>query len=220
MRKITAIKVQRKNTNRVNIYLDGEYAFGLARIVAAWLSVGQNLEEKKINELQAADARERAYQQALVFLSYRARSEKEIRQNLHKHEFPEAVIEGIIERLRQAGYANDEQFASAWVENRSLYRPRGRRALRMELRQKGLDDSIIESALEKVDDDAMAYAAGKKKARKLQGQEWLDFRKKLGAFLARRGFSYATIEPMIQQLWDESQPAGEPYTIENNKEMK
>jgi regulatory protein len=220
MRKITAIKVQKRNSNRVNIYLDGEFAFGLDRTVAAWLSVGQHLEERKIVDLQADDTRERAYQQALLFLSYRARSEKEIRQNLKKHEISEAVIEGTLEQLRQAGYANDEQFARAWVENRSTFRPRGRRALRMELRQKGLDDSIIDSVIAQVDDDSLAYAAGEKKARKLKGLEWPEFRKKLAAFLARRGFSYATIPPIVQQLWEETQPAGEHDTIEKNEEIK
>ncbi|GAB4420542.1 MAG: RecX family transcriptional regulator [Anaerolineales bacterium] len=212
MRKITAIKVQKRNSNRVNIYLDGEYAFGLARIVAAWLSVGQTLEETKIAELLAEDTRERAYQQALLFLSYRARSEKEIRQNLRKHEIPETVIEETLKRLRRGGFANDEEFARAWVENRSTFRPRGRRALTVELRQKGLNDAIIETVLEQVDDEALAYAAGKKKARTLQAYEWPDFRKKLTAFLARRGFSYATIAPLVQQLWDEAQQAGEHHT--------
>lgn len=213
MKKITAIKVQKRNSSRVNIYLDGEFAFGLNRTVAAWLSVGQNLDENKIVELQAAEIRERAYQQALLFLSYRARSEKEIRQNLHKHEYPEAVIEVTLEQLRREGFVNDEKFARAWVENRSLYRPRGYRALRMELGLKGLDDAIIDSALAQIDDESLAYAAGKKQTRKFKGLEWPEFRKKLGAFLARRGFSYATISPIIQQLWDETQSAGEPQTI-------
>ena len=93
MKKITAIEVQKKSPNRVNIHLDGEYAFGLARIVAAWLRVGAELDEEKIKRLQAEDARERAIQQALLFLSYRARSESEIRQNLRKHEIPEDAIE-------------------------------------------------------------------------------------------------------------------------------
>ena len=53
MRKITAIEVQKRRPNRVNIHLDGEFAFGLARIVAAWLRVGQELSEEKIEELQA-----------------------------------------------------------------------------------------------------------------------------------------------------------------------
>lgn len=219
MKKITAIKAQKKNSNRVNIYLDGEFAFGLDRTVAAWLSSGQTLDENKIVELQTADTREHAYKQALLFLSYRVRSEKEIRQNLQKHEIPEAVIEGTIEQLRREGFSNDEQFARAWVENRSLYRPRSRRALRLELRQKGLDDSIIDSALAQVDDDTMAYAAGKKQTRKLKDQEWPEFRKKLAAFLARRGFSYATISPIIKRLWDETQSAGEPQTIIKNEEI-
>src|SRR5258705_6654462 len=93
MKKITAIEVQKRSPNRVNIYLDGEFAFGLARIVAAWLKTGQELSEEKIEQLQAEDARERALQQAMLFLSYRDRSESEIRQNLRKHEIPEQVIE-------------------------------------------------------------------------------------------------------------------------------
>src|SRR5512144_2074949 len=97
MRKITAIEVQKKSPNRVNIHLDGEFAFGLARIVAAWLRVGQELSEEKIEQLQTEDAREGAFQQAMLFLSYRARSESEIRQNLRKHEFSEPVIEHTLE---------------------------------------------------------------------------------------------------------------------------
>ena len=100
MKKITSISVQKKNPNRVNIDLDGEFAFGLARITAAWLKTGDALSEEKIEKLQADDTREHAYQQAMLYLSYRARSEKEIRQNLRKHEIPEAIIEETLERLK------------------------------------------------------------------------------------------------------------------------
>lgn len=209
MRKITALQVQKRNPNRVNIHLDGEYAFGLARIVAAWLHTGQTLDEEKIAKLQAEDARERALQQAMLFLSYRARSEKEIRQNLSKHEIPDVVIDETIERLRRNGFANDKQFASTWVENRSTFRPRGRRALALELRQKGIDDATIESALEDVDEDTLAYEAGQKKARKLKVQEWSEFRKKMSDFLARRGFSYSVIAPIVSRLWTEIHAEGE-----------
>ena len=217
MRKITAIQVQKRNPNRVNIHLDGEYAFGLTRIVAAWLQVGQILDEEKIAKIQAEDARERAMQQALLFLSYRARSEKEIRQNLGKHEIPEVVIEEILERLRQNGFANDKQFADAWVENRSTFRPRGRRALTLELRQKGIEDSTIESALEDIDEEALAYEAGLKKARKLKVQEWSEFRKKTSEFLARRGFSYSVIAPIVSRLWNEIHTEGEEQIIDNEE---
>src|SRR5687768_7108854 len=215
MKKITAIQVQKRTPNRVNIHLDGEFAFGLARIVAAWLRVGQELNEEKIEQLQAEDARERAFQQAMLFLSYRSRSESEIRQNLRKHEIPELVVEHTLERLRQGGFANDNQFARAWVENRSMFRPRSRRLMSMELRQKGLDDEAVLSAVESVDDDALAYEAAQKRATRFKGLEWNEFRKKLSGFLARRGFSYSVIAPVVTRIWNELQKDEKPYEEED-----
>lgn len=204
MKKITAIEAQKRRSNRVNIHLDGEFAFGLERITAAWLRVGQELDERKIEQLQAEDARERALQQALLFLSYRARSESEIRRNLQKHEIPEAVVEETLERLRRDGLANDDQFARAWVENRSAFRPRSRRMMALELRQKGLDDESAKSALEGVDDEALAYEAAQKRATRFKGLEWSEFRIKLTGFLARRGFSYSVIAPVVTRVWNET----------------
>ena len=204
MKKITGLQVQKKNPNRVNIYLDGEFAFGVARITAAWLKNGDELSDEKIARLLTEDSREWAYQQAMLFLSYRARSEKEIRQNLRKHEMSEDVIEETIERLRKAGLANDNEFAQAWVENRSTFRPRSRRALAMELRQKGLDDETVHSAVSGVDEDALANEAAQKRLGRLKGLEWNDFRKKLSEFLARRGFPYSVIAPTVTRMWSET----------------
>jgi regulatory protein len=215
MKKITAIEVQKRSPNRVNIYLDGEFAFGLARIVAAWLRTGQELSEEKIEQLQAEDARERAFQQAMLFLSYRARSESEIRQNLRKHEIPEPVIEQTLERLRQDGLANDNQFARAWVENRTTFRPRSRRLMAMELRQKGLAEEAVSAAVESVDDEALAYEAAQKRATRFKGLEWTEFRKKLSDFLARRGFSYSVIAPVVNRIWNEVRKDEQHYEEED-----
>lgn len=203
MKKITAIEAQ-KNRNRVNIHLDGEFAFGLARITAAWLKVGDTLSDEKIASLQAEDMRERALQQALLFLSYRARSEKEIRQNLLKHEFTEDAIETTLEKLRINNLANDPEFARAWVENRNTFRPRSRRALLMELRQKGLDDETAQAAVSGVDENALAYESALKRANRLKGLEWGEFRKKLSEYLARRGFPYSVIAPVVTRIWNEA----------------
>ncbi len=204
MARITAIEPQKRDPDRVNVHLDGEYAFSLARIVAAWLQVGQDLSEEKINSLKSGDAQERAYQQALLFLSYRARSTSEIRQNLRKHEVPAEVIEQIIERLKSEHLADDDQFAKAWVENRSTFRPRSRRALALELRQKGVPDEAVNSALTGIDEEALAYEAARKRLRRLESLEWNDFRTKLSEFLARRGFSYAVVAPVVSRLWSET----------------
>lgn len=210
MPKITAIEPQKRDPNRVNIHLDGEYAFGLTRLTAAWLRVGQEIDSKKIEKLQAEDLRERAYQQAMLFLSYRARSEEEIRKNLRKHDIPETVIEETLERLRRERLADDGQFARMWVENRNTFRPRSKRALTLELKQKGLQEQAIRSALEAVDDEAMACEAARKRARRLEGLEWPEFRKKLSEFLARRGFSYSVIASVVTKVWNETH-AGEQH---------
>src|SRR5215208_4877516 len=215
MKKITAIVVQKRSPNRVNIHLDGEFAFGLSRIVAAWLRVGQELSEEKIEQLQTEDTREWAFQQAMLFLSYRARSESEIRQNLRKHEIPESVIEQTLERLREAGLANDNQFACAWVENRSTFRPRSRRLMAMELRQKGLADEAVSSAVESVDDNALAYEVAQKRVNRLKGLEWNEFRKKMSDFLARRGFSYSVIAPIVTRTWNEARKDEQHYEEED-----
>jgi regulatory protein len=217
MQKITAIQAQKKNPNRVNIYLDGDFAFGLARITGAWLRVGQLLEPDEITRLKDKDARERALQQAMLFLSYRDRSEAEIRQNLRKHKTPDDVIENVLAHLRQNHFADDAKFAQTWVDNRSTFRPRGRRALALELRQKGIDEVIIDKVLESVDDEALAREAGLKKARKLQVQDETEFRKKLSDFLARRGFPYSVIKPAVSEIWEQTRTKADQQSVDNEE---
>ncbi|MGD2028259.1 MAG: RecX family transcriptional regulator [Anaerolineales bacterium] len=202
-KKITALKLQKRNRNRVNVYLDGEYAFGLSKVVAAWLKTGQELSDEKIAELKAQDDVEIALQRALNYLTYRARSEQEVRQNLTKHGHDDHVIDEIITRLHRGSLLNDQDFAELWVENRSEFRPRGRRMLRMELRRKGIRDEIISDVLESIDEDALALRAARKKARRYQHLEFQDFRKKLGGFLARRGFHYGSISMVVPKIWEE-----------------
>jgi len=216
MRKITAIEPQLKNPRRVNIYLDEEFAFGLARITAGWLKVGQELSEENIASLQAGDAGEVAYQKALHFLSYRPRSSAEVRQNLTKHGTSEDLVEETVNHLQRAGLVNDQEFARTWVENRNAFHPRSKSALRMELRRKGLSDEIVQPVLdEQVDEEALAFAAARKYARRLAGLEWLTFRQKLSGFLARRGFSYTTLSPVVSEVWKETQTADDGGTLED-----
>jgi regulatory protein len=218
VQQITAIEPQQKNPQRLNIYLDGEFAFGLAAIVAAWLKVGQDLDEEKIANLKAADEREVTYQKALHFLSYRPRSSAEVRQNLVKRGISGSLIDEIVNRLQAAGLVNDEAFARAWVENRNSFRPRGKSALRLELRRKGLSDEIVQSVLDmQVNEETLAFDAARKYARRLAGLEWQEFRQKLGGFLARRGFSYTTLAPVVSEVWKESQTA-DAGSISDNEE--
>ena len=111
-RKITALERQKKNPNRVTIYLDGEFAFGLSRLHASGLINGQLLTEEKIRELKFSDVTDLGMQKAMNFLRYRSRSEQEIHHNLRKHDFPDDVIIHVTERLRQLNLVNDINFAA------------------------------------------------------------------------------------------------------------
>jgi len=201
---ISALKVQKRNPQRVNVYLDGEFAFGLARITAAWLHVGQKLSNEKITQLKEQDTQEAAYQRALRLLSFRPRSSTEVRQKLSKHGFAEDVIDGALARLMRSGLVDDARFAKEWAENRNEFRPRGRRALEYELRQHGLEGEEIDQALEGLDENSLALQAARKHARRLQGLPAADFRRKLYGFLARRGFAYETAKPAVEQAWKEN----------------
>jgi len=199
---ITALRFQKRNKNRVNVYLDGQFAFGLAAIEAARLRVGQMLGDEEIARLQRQDKVERAYERALNFLSYRPRSEAEVRRNLHKKDVQEEVIEVVLERLTRAGMLDDREFARYWVENRLQFNPRGARALGHELRQKGVPAPIIADALAGFDEEAAARRASEAGARRLAHLEPGAFRRRLGAYLARRGFAYAVIAPLVEEMLD------------------
>lgn len=200
-RRITAIKVQKHNPDRLSIDLDGEFAFGLSRIVAAWLKVGDTLSEQQVTDLMGADSSEKALQSALKLLDYRPRTEKEIRQRLYSKGYDTQEIENVIKRLREANLVHDQQFAQMWVENRCEFHPRSQRMIRYELRNKGVSETIIDQALtDGLDEAELAKRAAERYALKLDPSDRLEFRKKLSAFLARRGFSYGTVAPVVNHF--------------------
>lgn len=203
IRRITALKIQNKNPNRVNVYLDGKFSFGLSRVIAERLKLNENLSNEKIIQLQNQDTDEVALQNALHFLSHRPRSEAELHDKLTRKGFDEAVISKIISRLCQHKLLGDEQFANFWIENRMTFRPRSKRMLTMELRQKRVSDEIIQKTLCSVDDEVAAYQLAVRYARRIVDLEWNLFRKKLGNYLARHGFTYEIIVPLVRQIWSE-----------------
>ncbi len=209
---ITALEVQKRNKERVNVYLDDEFAFGLHIMEAAKLRKGQDLTEAEIDALTNEDAIQKAVDRAIDFLSYRPRSTQEVRQNLVKKEIPESVIDIAIGRLQRLKYLDDEAFARFWIENRDNFKPMSPRALRYELRQKGIEDSILDPLLDEiVDVHEAAYRAIEKRKWRFQGKTRHEFKKKLSGRLQRRGFHYGVINDVIQQLMDELEAEDPDY---------
>jgi regulatory protein len=91
--------------------------------------------------------------------------------------------------------------------------------LALELRQKGVDNEVIEQALAETEDDStLAYQSAVKYVRRLAGVDWETFRKRLGEYLMRRGFSYGTIVPVLRQVWDETHSADSSNPTQNEDE--
>jgi regulatory protein len=209
---ITRLEQQQKQKDRVNVYLDGEFAFGLNMLDAAMLRKGQILTEDEITQMRDQDAVIKAFDQAVRYLSYRPRSRQEIQQYLKGKEIPPETQERAITRLETAGYLDDRAFARFWIENRTQFQPRGPHALRYELRQKGIAPTLIEELLrETVDVDAAAYQAASAHGRRLRGLTHREYRQKMGAFLQRRGFAYSTASQIIRRLIDELADSEPPF---------
>ena len=141
---------------------------------------------------------------ALRFLANRPRSEREIRSRLSEKGYEPERIERVLVRLADWKLVDDRAFAEYWLENRLLHRPKGARALRAELFQKGVGREVIDQALSGERDEADdAYRAAQKHVQRLTVADQREFRQRVGQYLQRRGFDWDSIEATTNRLWAE-----------------
>jgi len=177
-----------------HILLDSEV------VTRAGLKVGQELDDKAVNQLRKDARLEGALEAALRYLEYRPRSEKEVRDRLRRGGYSNNVTDRVVSQLRTRKLINDRAFAEFWREGRASSRPRSRRTVRSELLAKGVNRETAASATDDMDDETAAYELGRRKARSLAGLDHDDFRKKLSGYLQRRGFDYEVISKTVKRL--------------------
>ncbi len=195
------------------MFLDGKFAFGLDEEVAVRLGLekGEDLTELKIKEILSQKAENEAKNIALKFLSFRRRTEKEIRDKLKSKGFDEKSIKSTIDKLKGYDLINDSEFATAWVKERLAYKPRGKKLLRQELWKKGIEKEIIDQVTEELcqDEDKSALELLQKIKKRYQNLEPKVARRRMLSLLLRRGFSYEiaknTLAPVIPSANHEEQ---------------
>ncbi|HEX4714461.1 MAG TPA: RecX family transcriptional regulator [Ktedonobacteraceae bacterium] len=207
--RITSLEQQAHNPARVNLYIDGTFAFGISAelMLKLDLRIDQELTAADLEGLKDAEARQQAVERAINYLSFRPRSQAEVRRYLRKKETPPEIIEAVLERLSSQDYVNDRAFASFWVENREQFNPRGAQMVRNELRMKGVEREIVDEMVSSEHDEELAMRAARKKALLLLQTPEMDytkFRSRLGGFLQRRGFSYTVVSHIVRTLWQEA----------------
>jgi len=205
MKTITALRVGRGRGKRVNIYLDGRFAFSLEAEVAVTerLQVEQVLSTEQIEALARSDSFQRCLNAAVRYLGYRPRSESELRERLRQRGFDGHSVEASITRLKERGLVDDVAFAQFWKDNRESFSPRSRWLTKLELRQKGIANDIIDPVIDAIDEDDSAYRAALSKARSLPHSDYDRFCHRLGGYLKRRGFSYGVINHTVERMWQE-----------------
>ncbi|MEE8369163.1 MAG: regulatory protein RecX, partial [Dehalococcoidia bacterium] len=205
---VTAVERQRRR-RRVHVFVDGRFALALGRELAAEHDVrpGRTLTSAELSALAEAEARRGAMESALRLLSYRPRSEQELRDRLTRKGFEPAVADRTLGRLRDLGYLDDDAFARLWTETQQAFRPRSRWLMTAELRRRGVSQDTAEEATAGLSDEEAAYQAAQRRLRALHGLEFQRYREKLGGYLNRRGFSYEIARRTVDRCWAEREEA-------------
>ena len=205
MSKITALSVGKGRGKRVNVFLDGKFAFSLEAEVAVkeGLQGGQELSAGQIEALARSDHFHRCLNVAARYLSYRPRSEFELRKRLLQRGFNGDSIEAVLTKLKEQGLVDDMTFAQFWKDNRESFNPRSQWLTKSELRQKGVAGDIIDQVVDTIDDEDSAYRAAQSKVHNLPLSDYQLFQRRLGEYLKRRGFGYRVINHTVERLWQE-----------------
>ena len=195
-----------RDPERISVFIDGEFVFALPDIIVATrgLKRGLELTLEQVRELAGIAEGEKATAAALNFVSYRPRSEREVRDRLRSKAYEPASIDYAIEKMRGWRYLDDTKFAEFWVESRAEHSPRGKRALQSELRAKGVDREVVERVLDETDLDEgnAALEIARKRLRSLSSYDEETQRRRLSAFLARRGYGWDVVKPVLAELFD------------------
>ena len=214
--KITALSVQTRNPNRVNVSVDGKYRFSLdiSQVADLGVKVGRCVTAAELAELEAESQFGKLYARTLEYCLARPHSVHEVRDYLQRKTVTrryksrltgqikeclgvdQSVADRILVRLREKGYVNDEAFARWWVENRNIIKGASKRKLSSELAAKGVDHALIKRILaesDRSDLQELTKIIIKKRYRYSDEQKFI-------AYLARQGFSYDDIKQALREI--------------------
>ncbi len=200
--RITAITPQKRDPSRYNIFIDGEYSFALPMqdILYFKLKEGQEAAEETIAFIRKNLIYIKAQDTALHFLGYKMRTTQELRQKLTDKGFAEDVVAEVLAFLEKYGYADDREYCRRYIKETLRLKPKSGYALKLELRQRGISQGIVDEVLAETEIDEAGDAL-RWLEKKSRGQ-WEDEKKKkqLFAFLQRKGYSYDTIREAFRQM--------------------
>lgn len=204
-RTITKIEQGKRHPERFNIFLDGEFALSVHEdvLVKCRLHKGQTVHEDDWRGVLKEEEEAKAKQLALKYVAYKPRTEQEIVRYLREKGFSNAIVATVIAWLTQYRYLDDRAYAKAWVGERRRTKGASRELLRMELRQKGIAEQTIDEALADLSATEEADLAREwafKRYARVRHLDWQTVQRRIGSFLARKGYSYSDIASALADL--------------------
>ena len=198
MNEITAITPQIKDKRRCNVYVDGRFCCGLTleATVKNRLKVGQIVSPQRLSEIQLESEKNTAFDKALTHLSATQKTEKQIRIFLEGKGYLPAVIDYVIEKLRSYNFLNDGQYAESYVE--CVSKRKGRKLIRMELKQKGVADDAIDAAIESISPEQERETVTALLEKYMRGKSWDKATlQKAYRYLMGKGYDYEVIRSAL-----------------------
>ena len=207
MKKITKIEYQKNNKDRVNVYLDDNFAFGIDLNIMIKHSLAKNmeLEDEFIEEILKAEEEISVYNYALSVLSRYAKSEKQLILKLKEKGYDISFIDNAILKLKQQKYLDDERYSEALINSKINVSKYGKRRIKETLYEKGIDREIIDEKINQLSDEEELKRACYLLTKKLKSVKEDDTRKlsiKLTNFLINKGFEFGTVKKAVRQMLD------------------
>lgn len=205
MPKITKIEIQKNNKDRVNVYLDGEYALAINAelIYKENLKVKDDVDISKLQEIAEKESYIRCEESAIKIIERSYKTEKEIRDKLKQKGYEEKQINNSIDFLKEYNFINDNTYAKAFIKDKLS--SKGSQKIKYDLMKKGIAKDIIEENLIKVDkneEKEVALNVGRKKYESIRRKESDNYKLsgKLYRFLISRGYAYDIVKDVVKEI--------------------
>ncbi|HCW52970.1 MAG TPA: recombination regulator RecX [Clostridium sp.] len=205
MAVITKIEVQKRNKDRVNIYLDNEYAFSISMelVYKEGLKSKMEIDVDRLRDIADKEGYLKCKNTALRIVERSFKTEKEMRDKLKEKEYKDDQIEKTIEFLKEYKFINDEAYVNAYVNDKLS--SRGRQKIKYDLIRKGIERNLIEEKLSDIDSDdekntALNLAKKKYNSIKKSESDLYKINGKLYRFLMSKGYNYELIKDVVKSV--------------------
>jgi regulatory protein len=206
--EITKIEQQLKNTERYNLYIDGEFLLGVydETLLKFQLRKGDEITAEKLAEIRDYDEFNYGKNVAYKFLSYKPRSIKEVKNKLTYKKISKASVEKIIEHLKKYDFVNDEVYAKMYLNEKIAKKGMGKSMIQFKMIDKGIDKEMISKVIDENYPEDKQVESGRKLLekylkKKSKIEDKLELKKKCYQYLFSRGYSY----PVISKILDISE---------------